>query len=149
VKIKRGNPQVSIADCDCRMLIQQLSISYTNAQTILQQRRIDSLSNCQSDDSLPTIDECLMFIDLTKAMIRHIFEFREMYENCPKDLTDLIQTVIRVEGKKVFVHFDNPEKTAIKILQGKIKEIVDTSGFSYLEVGRENILREEFLESTS
>ena len=146
VMTPRGNPQVVMPDCDCRMLLHQLMIASCSSETIIRQHMIDGLCPTRGFDlERPSIEECKMFIDVIKAFSAHIFEFKEMYENCRKDLNDLIQTVIRVEEDKVMVYIPNEEKTvsSIKLLREGLKKVVDSSEYHFEERGRDELFLKE------
>lgn len=148
-RIPHGRPKVTIPEDDCRELIHQIMISKLSAKTIQRNYIMDwILPYSHIDSEEPTFSECEIFIKVLDVFNEHVFEFREMYSNCRKDLNDLIQTIIRVEGNKVMVYIEKEEDTAssIRLLRKKIEDVIENSNFHLEYKSYEEILDKEIPE---
>lgn len=147
-KIPRGRPKVTIPEDDCRDLCHQIMLSRIMADTVKRDHMMDwNTPFPMMTNESPTFSECDMFIKVLGAFGDHVAEFKEMYSNCRKELEDLIQTVIRVEGSVVMIYLECEENTpnSINLLKKKIEDVVNNSKYqleykSYDEIlGRETV----------
>ena len=149
IKIPRGRPKVSIPEDDCRELLHQIMLSRCIAEGIQNEYMMDWISpHSMMESGSPTFSECTMFVDVLGTFRQHILEFKEMYSNCRKDLDDLIQTVIRVEGFTVMIYLEIEEDTpsSIKFLKKKLEETVGNSKFQLEYKSYDEILGRELPE---
>jgi len=148
IKETSNRPKVTSPEDDCREMLHQIMLSVLSAESIKNEYLEDWISPFSLvNDNTPSFSECNMFIEVLNAFKNHILEFKEMYSNCRKDLSDLIQTIIKVDGSTVMVYLEMENSgSPIKLLKERIEEVISRSSFNLEYKTYEEILDKEIPE---